>query len=510
MEKEPPAIVPPAVKRRGFPISRSNLVTALAGCLVIAVAATLYYRATRPAGVRNIRSVAVLPLKNLTGGPADEYLVDGLTEGLISEVSKIPNLKVICRGSVFAFKDKEIDPQAVGKRLGVVSLLEGSVRKNKDSTHVDIRLVSADDSRVLWTLSADRPLNDFVAIEDELARGISAALRPALKMPAAQRVAKTHTPNSEAYQCYLKGRFLWNKRTAEDIRKSIDYFNQAIEADPGYPLAYAGLADAFALLNYYDGSRPSESFPKSARAAEKALQIDDTLAEAHASLAYTKRAYEWDWAGAEREFRRAIELNPNYATAHFWYGEHLVYLGRFEEGIAEIKRAEELDPLSMIISGSLGWAFHMARQPDRAIAQVRKTLDLDPNFSMTHFYLGMAYEGKEMYREAIAAYQKAAELSPKGPGIVGLGHAYAKLGMKDEAQAVLTELKQRVENNQARPSAPAIVCAGLDDADCAFEWMERAYAEHAEGVVYLKAQPFFDGLRSDPRRIAFLRRIGLD
>jgi tetratricopeptide (TPR) repeat protein len=283
-----------------------------------------------------------------------------------------------------------------------------------------------------------------------------------------------------------------------------------LEKDPNYALAYAGLADSYALLNYYGASAPSDSFPRAREAAEKALKIDDTLAEAHASTAYIKRAYEWDWAGAEREFKRAIELNPNYATAHFWYGEDLTYLGRFDEGIAEIQRAEELDPLSPIISGSVGWAFHMARQPDQAIDQLRKTLQMDPDFAMTHFYLGMAYEGKQMYQEAIAEYRKANDLSTADPGLVGLGHAYAMSGNIGAAQEVLDELKRRAEKNQTRPSSVAIVYAGLNDRDHAFEWMDKAYDQRAEGVVYLKAQPYLDNLRSDPRREAFLRRIGLD
>jgi len=392
-----------------------------------------------------------------------------------------------------------------------MTIVEGDLVKSKGAARVSVQLVSTTDGRVLWSgESVDDSFSNVFRLENELIRSVAAAIRPKLGNEQESHITKRYTESPEAYQLYLKGRYFWNERTEADIKKAIRYFNHALEKDPNYALAYAGLADSYALINYYDGSPPSDSFPKARELAEKALKIDDTLAEAHASLAYIKRAYDWDWAGAEREFKRAIELNPNYATAHFWYGEHLTYLGRFDEGIAEIQRAEQLDPLSPIISGSVGWAFHMARQPDRAIQQLRKVLEMDPNFSMTHFYLGMAYEGKEMYQEAITEYRKADEISPAGPGIVGLGHAYATSGDKNEAQKILDELKKRVERNQARPSAVAIVYAGLNDRDHVFEWMEKAYDRRAEGVVYLKAQPYFDSLRSDPRRAAFLRRIGLE
>ena len=376
---------------------------------------------------------------------------------------------------------------------------------------MSVQLVSTADGRVLWSGdSFHRSLSNVITLENELVRSVAAAIRPKLGSEEANRITKRYTESPEAYQLYLKGRYFWNERTEADLKKAIHYFNYALEKDPNCALAYVGLADSYALLNYYGASPPGDSFPKAKEAAEKALKIDDTLAEAHASVAYIKRAYDWDWAGAEREFKRAIELNPNYATAHFWYGEYLTYLGRFDEGIAEIQRAQELDPLSPIISGSVGWAFHMARQPDRAISQLRQTLQLDPDFAMTHFYLGMAYEGKQMYPEAIAAYRKAQEISPAGPGIVGLGHAYAMSAMKDEARTILDEVKQRVEKNEIRPPSVAIIYAGLNDADRAFEWMEKAYEQRAEGVVYLKAQPYFDNLRSDPRRADFLRRIGLE
>jgi TolB-like protein/serine/threonine protein kinase/tetratricopeptide (TPR) repeat protein len=458
-----------------------------------------------------IRSVAVLPLKNLTDNPENEYLTDGLTESLISSLSKTEGLKVISRGSVFAFKGKEIDPREVGRQLGVMTIVEGSLLKSDGAARVSMKLLSTMDGRVLWSGdSFGHSLNNIFALENELVRSVAAAIRPNLGSEEESRMTKRYTESAEAYQLCLKGRYFWNERTAEDIKKAIHYFNYALEKDPNYALAYAGLADSYALINYYDGSAPSESFPKAREAAEKALKIDDTLAEAHASLGYIKRAYDWDWAGASREFKRAIELNPNYATAHFWYGEHLTYLGRFDEGIAEIRSAEELDPLSPIISGSVGWALHMARQPDPAIEQLRKTLPMDPDFAMTHFYLGMAYEGKQMYPEAIAEYRKSEEISPEGPGIVGLGHAYAISGKRDDARKVLDELIHRAERNQARPTTVAIVYAGLNDNDHAFEWMEKAYDQRAEGVVYLKAQPYFDNLLSDPRRAAFLRRIGLD
>jgi tetratricopeptide (TPR) repeat protein len=392
-----------------------------------------------------------------------------------------------------------------------MTIVKGGLIKSEGAARVSVQLVSTTDGRVLWSgENFDQSFSNIFRLENELIRSVAAAIRPNLGSEQESRITKRYTESPEAYQLYLKGRYFWNERTDADIKKAIHYFNYALEKDPNYALANAGLADSYALLNYYDGSPPVDSFPKAREASEKALKIDDTLAEAHASLAYIKRAYDWDWVGAEREFKRAIDLNPNYATAHFWYGEHLTYLGRFDEAIAEIRRAQELDPLSPIISGSLGWAFHMARQPDRAIEQLRKTLETDPDFAMTHFYLGMAYEGKQMYQAAIDEYRKANEISPAGPGIVGLGHACAMSGHRNEAQKILDELKERAEKNQVRPSTVAIVYAGLNDPDHTFEWMEKAREQRAEGVVYLKAQPYFDNVRSDPRRAAFLKRIGLD
>lgn len=501
---------------RAWRWSRRNpklaMTTAVAVCSATAAALLFFSHKAPPRQLSlsdTISSVAVLPLKNATGNPENEYLADGLTEALISALSKTEGLKVISRGSVFAFKGKQIDPRDVGRQLGVMTIMEGDLVESEGAARVAVQLVSATDGRLLWSGENFDSFSNVFRLENELIRSVAAAIRPNLGNEQESRITKRYTESPEAYQLYLKGRYFWNERTEADIRKAIHYFNYALEKDPNYALAYAGLADSYALLNYYDGSAPTDSFPKARDLAEKAVKIDDTLSEAHAALAYVKRAYDWDWTGAEREFKRAIELDPNYATAHFWYGEHLTYLGRFDEGIAEIRRAEELDPLSPIISGSVGWALHMARQPDPAIEQLHRTLELDPDFAMTHFYLGMAYEGKQMYNAAIDEYRKSADLSPLGPGIVGLGHAYAVSGMRDQARKVLDELMKRVGKNQARPTTLAIVYAGLKDGDHAFEWMEKAYEQRAEGVVYLKAQPYFDNLRSDPRRAAFLQRIGL-
>ncbi|MGA9344821.1 MAG: tetratricopeptide repeat protein, partial [Nocardioidaceae bacterium] len=435
---------------------------AAAAVLLLGAGAVYEMQSRRePVDAPSITSVAVLPLKTLSGG-TDDYLVDGLTEGLINSLSRLEGLKVISRGSVFPYKNQEIDPHEVGRRLGVMAIVEGSVQMSGENARVLLRLVSTRDGNVLWaTETSDQPQRDLFRLQDGLARSVSAALRPALAAGSAARPLHGQTTVAEAYQAYLKGRFFWNKRTFDDLEKSILYFNQAIEQDPTYALAYAGLADSYALLNYYGGSDPAQSYAKARRAAEQALEIDESQSEVHTSLAYIKRAYDWDWAGAEREFKRAIELNANYATAHFWYGEFLTYFGRFEEGIAEIQRAEELDPLSPIISGSLGWAYYMARQHDRALAQLQKTLDLDRNYAMTHFILGMAYEGKGRYPEAIAAYLKSQEISPLGPGIVGLGHAYAVSGREAEARLIFEELKERMAKNQSQPTSLMIVAAGL-------------------------------------------------
>ncbi len=348
-------------------------------------------------------------------------------------------------------------------------------------------------------------------MQDEIAREISEKLRVRLTGDDKKRLTKRHTQDTEAFHLYLKGRYSWNKRTREGLERGVEYFKQAIEKDPHYALAYDGLADSYYLLagTAYGAQSPQEAIPRAKAAALKALQIDDTLAEAHASIASVLLS-EWDWPGAEKEYKRSIALNPGYATVRQWYAFYLMAMGRLEEALAEAKHAHELDPLSVIINRDLGLIFYYARQSDRAIEQYRKTLELDPNFALAHQGLGRACLEKGMYQQAIEDMQRAASLAGESVAMsAALAHAYAVAGNRDEAERILGDLLERSRRSYVEPMSLAVVFCGLDDKDNAFEWLERAHAEHSIGLQTLKVHPIFGGLRSDPRFQDLLRRVGL-
>ena len=402
---------------------------------VLAIAAAIYFTREGTA----INSVAVLPLVNAGADPNMEYLSDGITESLINSLSRIPDLKVMARSSVFRYKGKEIDPKGVGNELGVQAVLTGRlVQRGDDTLSISLELVNARDNSHIWGDQYNTKLSEIIAMQGEMAKDISKNLRLKLTGEEKRRLTQRYTDNIAAYQLYLKGRYAWNKRTSEELKRSAEHFQQAIDLDPAYALAYAGLADSYNMLADYSVLPPKEAFPRAEAAATKALEMDDTLAEAHTSLGFVKMAYDGDWTGAEREFRRAIELNPNYATAHQWYASYLVMMSRFDESITEMKRAQTLDPLSRIINANLGLHYYYAREYDQAVEQIRKTINLDPDFGVAHFYLGRTYLQKGMYKEAIAEMQKARELSGEDPEtIASLGHAYAVMGRRTDALAVL-------------------------------------------------------------------------
>ncbi len=453
-----------------------------------------------------IDSLAVLPLVNASADPNTEYLSEGITESIINSLSQIPKLRVMARSTVFRYKGRETDPQEVGRDLNVRAVLTGRVLQLGDRLIIKAELVNVADGSQLWGEQYNRELSDIFALQEEIAQQISEKLRIKLTGEEKKRLTKRYTENTEAYQFYLKGRFYWNKRTSEAAKKGIEYFEQAIEKDPNYALAYAGLADSYALLGGYDVLRPKDSYPRARAAATKALEIDDTLAEAHTSIARIRMAFDWDWLAAEREFKRAIELNPNYATAHHWYGMYLVRMGRFDEALSEIKQAQKLDPLSLIINADMGAPLFFARQYDQAIEQHRKTLEMDLNFPPTHLRLGAAYEQKGMYQEAIAEYQRAIELSGDNTKTsVVLGYAYAVSGRRAEAQKELDQLKEQSNS----PYDIAMIYTALGDKEQAFEWLEKAYEDRSGGLVFLKVDPGLDSLRSDPRFADLLRRVGL-
>jgi len=397
----------------------------LAVLLLAAISFGYWLYTNRASNAAAIESIAVLPFVNASGNAEVEYLSDGMTESLINNLSQLPHLSVKARSSVFRYKGREVEPQQVAKELSVQAILNGRLVQRGDDLTLYLSLVDARNGNQLWGEQYNRKLTDLVALQSEIARDVSQKLRARLSGADEQKLAKNYTENVEAYQLYLKGRYFWNKRTPEGDQKSIEYFGQAIETDPNYALAFVGLADAYSSLPFVSEAPPKEAFPKAKAAAIRAIEIDDTLAEAHVSLGWA-RLLDWDWSGAEEELKRSIELNPNYPTAHHRYSRYLVDMGRFHEAIAEAKRAQELDPLSLIISTNVGQSLLYARQYDQAIEAFRKTLEIDPNFWVAHLFLGRAYEQKRMYAEAIAELQKAGDSSRGNSEVIStLGYVHA-------------------------------------------------------------------------------------
>jgi TolB-like protein/DNA-binding winged helix-turn-helix (wHTH) protein/Flp pilus assembly protein TadD len=460
---------------------------------------------TRPAP---IRSIAILPLKNLTSDPGSDYFSDGITENLINTFSRIEGLKVISRGSVFVFKGKEIDPRVVGEKLGVGALLEGSVLKSDERVRVDVRLVSTEDGHVLWASNTyDRPVGDIFTIQDEIARNAAAGLRLELSGEDQKRLAKRYTENVEAYKEILRGWYFWSQRTPSGLRKAIESYQRATEKDPRCAWAYTGLAGSYAMGIWYIPLEPKEAMRKAKVAATRAVEIDPNLSEAHLTMSHVL-SYDWDWAGAQREMERARELDPNFNT--YGYAYHLLHSGKPDEAVRWIKRSEELDPLSPLISANVGQILYFARRYDEAIEQCRKTLELDPNYGMAHTHLGQSYIRKGMYREAVEELQKAITLSERNPEVIArLGYAYAAAGNRKDAEKVIKELTELSKHSYV-PSYPvAEIYAELGRKDEAFEWLDKAYQERAIHFVDIKVDPVLDPLRSDPRFTDLLRRARL-
>ena len=501
----PPTLAGQSPRSRAF---RPLLLAAGVAALAALAAAVLWLRP----GAGTIDSLAVLPFVNAGGDPNAEYLSDGITESLINSVSQIPGIKVVSRDSAFHYKGKDVGAKTVGRELGVRAVLTGRIVQRGDGLSIRAELVDARDDTHLWGEEYNRRLSNILALQEEIARDISGKLRQRLTGEEKKRLTKRYTENAEAYGLYLKGRYHWNKRTGEDIQKGIGYFQQAIEKDPTYALAYAGLADSYAILYQYAGLPSSETFPKAKAAALKALEIDDTLAQAHAALAWTHDHFDWDFSAAEKEYRRAIELDPKYPTAHQWYSLFVSELGRHEEAIAESERAYELDPLSPVISAARAYVFIDARQYDRAIEAGRKTLELDKGFSQALLNLGLALEQeKKMYPEAIAAMEEAVRLSGRSiHAVASLGHAYAISGRREEAMRLIEELKGWSERGFDPLANIALVHAGLGQNDEAMRWLEKAYQAHSAWLIFLapKVSPRWDPLRSDARFQDLLRRIG--
>ena len=491
--------------------SRRNWLAVGAGTLALGavLAAALYLFPRRD---KAIDSVAVLPFVNLNADPNTEYLSDGITESIINSLSQLPNLRVMARTTVFRYKGKDVDPQKVGHDLGVRAAVTGRVQQRGDTLVIQAELVDADKGSQLWGGQYNRKLADIFAVQEEISKEISEKLRLRLTGEEHKRLTKRYTENTEAYQAYLRGRYEWNRRTRESLEKSIEYFQKAIEKDPGYALAYTGLADAYNVITDYTGLPPKEAFPRAEAAAKKALELDDTLAEAHSALATVKVLYGRDWATAEREFKRAIELNPGYATAHYFYGLlFLTPMGRHQEAIAEMKKALDLDPFSLIINTNLALVFYYARDYDRAIEQARKTLEIDPSFrTPPHLRLRDTYDQKGMYEEAIAEAQKTGGRFPLSPeDAAALRRAYATSGAKGYWQKRVELAKERSRQAYIAPTSIAQNYARLGEKDQAFEWLEKAYEVRDEWLDFIKVEPAFDSLRSDLRFRDLLRRVGL-
>lgn len=456
-----------------------------------------------------IKSIAVLPFANVGGDADTEYLSDGLTESLINNLSQLRDLTVKSRSSVFRYKGINVESQVVANELGVQAVLLGQMTQRGSDLSLSVELVEARTGNHLWGEHYDRKVGDLVAVQSEITRDVLEKLRRRLSSSEQQRANKSYTADAEAYQLYLKGRFYWNKRTEESYQKAIDYFRQAIEKDPNYALAYTGLADSYSFLSGQGIRPPHDVFPQAKQAAAKAIEIDNSLSEAHTSLAYVKLYYDWDWTGAEREYLQAIELNPNYATPHHGYAYLLISSGRTEAAIAEIKKAEEIDPLSLVIQTDHGEYYYFARRPDEAIAQLQKALDMDSSFVRAHFLLGRALIQKGQCDQGIDEAVKAEKMVPAIEALGWLAQEYAICGRQAEAQKAMSELLDMSKNHYVSPHWFAAVQAGLGNKDEAFKWLDQAFDRRFGPLIYLKVNPIWDPLRSDPRFAERLRRVGL-
>jgi TolB-like protein/Tfp pilus assembly protein PilF len=453
------------------------------------------------------KSIAVLPFDNLSRDPDNAYFCEGVQDEILTRLAKVADLKVISRTSTQHFKSSPENLPEIAKKLGVMHILEGSVQKANDQVRVNVQLINAMTDAHLWADTFDRKLTDIFAVESEIAKTIADTLKAKLTGSEKSSITKTPTANPEAYELYLKGRFFWNKRTGTDLRKSIEYFDQAIAKDPGYALAYAGLADSYLLLPNYAAVSPTESIPQARAAAKKALELDDSLAEAHASFGLLA-CLEWDLDLSIAELERAIQLNPNYATAHHWLALSRMGLGQFDRAIAEGKRAIELDPLSLIINANLSLVYFSARRYDEAETQARKSLEMDSRFFLAHYILGESFQLKGRLKEAIPEFQKSVELNNDPYSIAMLGQAYARNGQENEARKILARLNDEAKSRYLPPYALAYILSALGDKERAIDELEHAYHEGPGNYLFLiKVDPLLDDLRGQPRFEALVQKI---
>ncbi len=453
--------------------------------------------------------LVVLPLVNISADPKDDYFADGLTEELITTLAKISGIRVVARTSAMRYKGEKATVGEIGRELKVGSLIEGSVRKSNNKVRIAVQLVDTESQEQLWSEKYDRDLQDIFSVQSDIAQRVAQSLEVKLKASESVMIEKKQTQNPEAYTLYLRGRYHWSSRSEEGVNRAMKYFEEAIGRDPRYALAYVGLADCYSILGFYGYRRPAVVYPRARELAEKGLQLDDSLAEAHASLGETLMQYYLDWNGAGMELQRAVDLNPSYATARMWKATHHVALGKMNESLAEIRKAKELDPLSMIILTDAGKDLYLARQNDAAIEQYKDSLRVDPNFAIAHKGLAEVYVQKSMYDEALNEIGIAISLSKRSVFILDdLGYIYASSGKKEEAMKVLDDLSKLASEEYVPAYGRAVIYSSLGDKDKAIEWLERAYEERSFWV-YFKVDPIFDSLRNDERFNALLQKIGL-
>jgi TolB-like protein/DNA-binding winged helix-turn-helix (wHTH) protein/Tfp pilus assembly protein PilF len=459
-----------------------------------------------------IRSMVVLPFENLSGDKDQQYFTDGMTDELIAHLAKIRSLRVISRTSSMEYKGTHKTLSEIARNLNVDALVEGTVLRSGDRVRITAELVQVATDRHLWAETYESQLGDVLALQSQVASAIVNEIRVNLTPEEQQRLASTRSVSAEGYEDYLKGRYYWNKRSPQGLTKAIEYFQLATEKDPHYALAFAGLADCYSIIgSAIVGTVPSQEVaPKAKAAALRALELDDTLAEAQTSLATVRFNYDWDWPNAALGFQRSIELNPSYATAYQRYSLYLMAMGRTKESLAQMNRARELDPLSISMNFSLGWRLYMAHQYDQAIEQLQNTLDMDPSFALPQMVLGQAYEQKGSYPQALAELQKAVSASRESPQMLGaLGHAYGVSGNRSEAERVLAQLMEQSKKQYVSPFYVALVYAGLSENDKAIDWLEMAYKDRSNAIVFSKVDPQLDALRSIPRFKSLLHRLAL-
>jgi len=497
-------------KLRGTALRKILIVAGLAILLTVIVIVG-YSIGTKyiASGNKGIESVAVLPFENKSGNADSEYLSDGLSESLIYRLSQLPNLKVSPTSSVMRYKGKEIDPQKVAVELAVDAIMSGRMVQRGDNFTISVELIDARTNKLLWGEQFERKMSELLATQREIATAISQKLQLKLSGDESRGLTKRYTNDNEAYQLYLKGRFYWNRRTAETLQKASEQFKAAADRDPAFALAYAGLADCYAVLSTYAGKRAADTLPLARSNALKAIELDGSLAEPHATLIIVNHL-EWKMTEAEAEAKRAIELDSNYATAHHWYSRVLRALGRSDEAWTEIKRANELDPVSLVIINNIAEQYIERGDPKAAEAECRRMIDLDPNFWAGHLTLGSALVKQARYAEALPEAQKALALSNRSnASLAFVGHVYGRLGKVAEAEVVIKELQERYNNQQADGRDLAVVYAGLDDKNQAFAWLEKAFAAHSNFLAILRLEPSLDPLKSDPHWLELLRRVGV-